>query len=55
MLFSATPIYWNDWVKVWEHDRAGKGQPRPLLQDQRLLPELPMQPAEAPSAKTPVG
>jgi hypothetical protein len=55
MLFSATPIYWNDWVNAWELDRAGRGQPLALIRDQRLLPELPQQPAEMPAAKTPVG
>jgi hypothetical protein len=55
MLFSATPIYWDDWVNVWEHDRAGKGQPVALVRDQRLLPELPSQHAEMLSTKSPVG
>lgn len=55
VLFSATPIYWDDWVNMWEHDRAGKGQPAALVRDQRLLPELPSQHAEMLSTKTPVG
>ncbi len=40
VLFSATPIYWADWIEVWEHDRAGKGHTLALVRGQRLLPEI---------------
>jgi hypothetical protein len=40
VLFSATPIFWDDWVEVWEHDRAGKPHAPALVRGQRLLPDL---------------
>ncbi len=40
VLFSANPIYWDDWIEVWEHDRAGKGHPVALVRGQRLLPDV---------------
>jgi len=30
LLYSATPIRWDDWVQTWQHDRDGKGH-TPLL------------------------
>jgi hypothetical protein len=39
-LFSATPIYWADWVRMWQLDHDGKGH-APLLPPRvRLLPDL---------------
>jgi len=40
VLFSATPIYWDEWIDVWEQDRAGKDHATALVRGQRLLPDL---------------
>jgi hypothetical protein len=40
VLFSAAPISWDEWVEVWELDRAGKGHTVRLVRGQRLLPDL---------------
>ncbi len=38
LLYSATPIYWTDWVQTWQLDHDGKGH-APLLPPRiRLLP-----------------
>jgi hypothetical protein len=41
VLYSATPIYWNEWVQNWQRDHDGKGHAPLLPLRIRLLPELP--------------
>jgi hypothetical protein len=55
VLFSATPIYWADWVEAWEQDRAGKGPVVPLARGQRLLPQVATAPIETRKAESSVG
>jgi hypothetical protein len=37
LLFSATPIRWQQWVETWQRDQAGEGAPR-VFEPTRLLP-----------------
>jgi len=39
LLFSATPITWDDWVQTWQHDHDGKGHTPLLPLHMRLLPK----------------
>ncbi|HTU89638.1 MAG TPA: hypothetical protein VMF69_06035, partial [Gemmataceae bacterium] len=39
LLYSATPIRWNDWVQTWQGDHDGKGHVLLLPLRVRLLPE----------------
>jgi hypothetical protein len=39
LLYSATPIRWDDWVQTWQRDHDGKGHTPLLPLHVRLLPE----------------
>lgn len=39
LLYSATPIRWDDWVQTWQRDHDGKGHEPLLPLWLRLLPD----------------
>jgi len=39
LLYAATPIYWDDWVQIWQRDHDGKGHVPLLPLPIRLLPQ----------------
>jgi hypothetical protein len=50
LLYSCTPIPWQDWVAAWESDRQGKPPDLAFLHPVRLLPLPAPSPEPAPVA-----
>src|SRR5205085_2338264 len=38
LLYTTTPISWEEWVRAWEADQAGQAPDLPVLHAVRLLP-----------------
>jgi hypothetical protein len=47
LFFRAVPVRWDDWVRTWEEDGAGRGHPPLLPASVRLLPDEPASPGVA--------